>query len=102
STNRGAAVMAVGAKVIIMADTANPSPGLAPSDYQLMADSFDLVVDPMEKTNFGDVSDLDANGKVVVLYTRTVNELTPANSGGGFVGGLTAPRDLFPQTDQGN
>src|SRR5439155_4055516 len=39
--------------------------------------------------------DIDGNGKVIIVYTRTVNELTPRNSSS-YIGGLTAPRDLFP------
>ena len=34
---------------------------------------------------------------VAILFTRAVNELTPANSGS-YVGGFFHPRDLFPRT----
>jgi hypothetical protein len=49
--------------------------------------------------NFGLPSDIDNNGKIVLLFTRAVNELTPANSGS-YVGGFFYGRDLFPTTAQ--
>ena len=45
--------------------------------------------------NFGAPCDIDDNGKIAILFTRAVNELTPANSPS-FVGGFFFPRDLFP------
>ena len=89
-------VEAVGAKSIVLADTANPVDGFSRTDYQRFAARFDTLVYPLDRDAFGEPSDIDTNGRVAVLFTRAVNELTPANSGA-FVGGFFHPRDLFPR-----
>ena len=73
-------VRAVGTRVIVMSDTMNPAAGLSTADYQAIADSFDTFVYPVATANFGTPADIDGNGKVIVLYTRAVNELTPSGS----------------------
>jgi Bacterial Ig-like domain (group 1) len=93
---RGFRVTAVGAKVVVLADTLNPANGFSDSDYVKFATRFDTLVYPLDVDNFGAPSDFDGNGKVAVLFTKYVNELTPANSGS-FVGGFFHPRDLFPR-----
>ena len=89
-------VEAVGTKAIVLADTANPTRGFSRTDYQRIAARFDTLVLPLDRDAFGDPSDIDGNGHVAILFTRAVNELTPANSGS-FVGGFFHPRDLFPR-----
>jgi hypothetical protein len=90
-------VEAVGSKAIVLADTANPADGFVRTDYQRFAARFDTLVYPLDRDAFGEPSDIDANGRVAILFTRAVNELTPANSGA-FVGGFFHARDLFPRT----
>ena len=94
---RGFRVTAIGAKAIVLADTLNPANGFSDADYVKFAARFDTLVYPLDVDNFGAPSDLDANSKVAVLFTKYVNELTPANSNS-FVGGFFHPRDLFPKT----
>ena len=89
-------VEAVGSKSIVLADTANPAAGFTRTDYQRFAARFDTLVYPLDRDAFGEPSDIDQNGRVAILFTRAVNELTPANSGA-FVGGFFHPRDLFPR-----
>jgi hypothetical protein len=91
-------VEAVGAKAIVLADTTNPSDGFSRSDYQRFAARFDTLVFPLDRDAFGEPSDIDANGHVAILFTRAVNELTPAGSDA-FVGGFFHPRDLFPRVE---
>ena len=93
---RGFRVKAVGAKSIVLADTLNPTNGFSDVDYVKFAARFDTLVYPLDVDNFGAPSDIDGNGRVAVLFTRYVNELTPANSPS-FVGGFFHPRDLFPR-----
>jgi hypothetical protein len=95
---RGFRVTAIGAKSIVLADTLNPANGFSDADYVKFAARFDTLVYPLDVDNFGEPSDLDANGKVAVLFTKYVNELTPANSDS-FVGGFFHPRDLFPRKE---
>jgi hypothetical protein len=92
----GFRVAAVGAKSIVLADTLNPAGGFTTADYQRFAARFDTLVYPLDVGTFGAPSDLDANGKVAVLFTESVNELTPPNASS-YVGGFFHPRDLFPR-----
>ena len=95
---RGFRVAAIGAKSIVLADTLNPAGGFTDADYAKFAAKFDTLVYPLDVDNFGAPSDLDGNNKVAVLFTKYVNELTPANATS-FVGGFFHPRDLFPKVD---
>jgi len=99
AVTRAFRVTAIGAKSIVLADTLNPKNGFTDADYVKFAARFDTLVYPLDVDNFGAPSDLDANGKVAVLFTKYVNELTPANSDS-FVGGFFHPRDLFPRSDK--
>ena len=89
-------VEAVGEKAIVLADTANPVDGFTRADYQRFAARFDTLVYPLDRDAFGEPSDIDGNARVAILFTRAVNELTPAGSGA-VVGGFFHPRDLFPR-----
>jgi hypothetical protein len=91
----GAVVKAIGTHSIVVADTNNPAGGFSDADFQRYATRFDTLVWPVDVGAFGAPSDIDANGKVVLVFTEAVNELTPANSSS-FVGGFTFARDLFP------
>jgi hypothetical protein len=93
--NRAGHVVAVSNRAIIVADDANPSGGFTSAEYASIATTFDTLVDPLDRNAFGDPTDIDGNGRVILFYTRTVNELTPANSQG-VVEGFFNPRDLFP------
>jgi hypothetical protein len=91
-----ARVMAIGTKAIILNDTLNPKPGFSTADYQRFAARFDTLVYPMDVAAFGEPTDIDKNGRIAIVFTRAVNELTPRGSTS-YVGGLTFSRDLFPQ-----
>lgn len=94
--NRTGRVMAVGDRIIVMADTMNPSGGLSAADYQAIADTFDAVIWPTITGTFGAPADIDGNGgRVIAFYTRAVNELTPPASSS-FIGGFVFARDLYP------
>ena len=99
ATNHALRVAAVGTKSIVLADTLNPSGGFTDVDYLRISARFDTLVYPLDVGAFGAPSDIDANGKVALIFTRTVNELTPA-SVNYFVGGFFNPRDLFPKVAQ--
>jgi hypothetical protein len=98
--NIGARVMAISKTAILLADTANPTTdAFTTADYQSFGTRFDTLVNPLDVDNFGQPSDIDKNGKVVILFTKEVNRLTPSNSDGSFIGGFFFERDLFPTTD---
>lgn len=86
--------------VVIFEDLNNPTGGFTAAEYQSIADEFDAQIYPTDVANFGQPTDLDGNGKVIILYTRAVNELTPANANFIF-GGFFYERDLFPRTASG-
>lgn len=94
---RIATVAAVGEHSIILADTANPRGGLTSADYRLIARTFDDIVHPVVTRYFGEPTDIDGNGRVLIFYTRAVNELTPPGSEG-YIGGFFFARDLFPRS----
>jgi len=89
-------VIATSARAIIVADTTNPPGGFSDADYARFAVAYDTLIAPVEDAAFGTPTDLDANGKVIVFFTRFVNSLTAAGASS-FVGGYFHPRDLLPQ-----
>jgi hypothetical protein len=91
-------VVALTAKSVVVADTANPIGGFTAADYQSFAATFDDIIYPLITSNFGTPADIDGNGRVLLFFTRTVNELTPADNNGSYVGGFFFGRDLFPPT----
>jgi hypothetical protein len=98
-------VVAVTDRAIVVVDTANPKTGLSASAeadlYRSFGMAFDTLVWRVDTRNFGEPSDIDGNGHVLIFYTRAVNEQTPANNNDSFVGGYFYNRDLFPKTGSG-
>lgn len=93
----GAKVVAIGTHAIILNDTLNPKNGFTTADFQRYAARFDTLVYPLDVANFGEPTDVDKNGRVAILFTRAVNELTTTRSAS-YVGGFAFSRDLFPTT----
>lgn len=92
-----ARVAAITNKAIVLADLQNPATGFTDAQYQAIGTTFDTLVDPVDEGNFGQPTDIDANGHIVLFFTETVNELTPRGSKS-YVGGFFFARDLFPIT----
>ena len=95
--HRDARVVAVTDKAIVVADMANPAGGFTDDEYRSMGVTFDTLVDPVDRAAFGDVTDIDNNGHVILFFTRAVNELTPAGASS-VVLGFFYSRDLLPKT----
>lgn len=91
-------VVALTNTAIIVADTANPAGGFTDAEYQSVGVTFDTLVDPLDRNAFGAPSDIDNNSRVLLFYTRAVNEQTPAGAGY-IIEGFFNPRDLFPRTN---
>jgi hypothetical protein len=51
-----------------------------------LADLFDNVIYPWNASVFGEATDVDRNGRVVMLFTPAVNRLTPSGSATTLVG----------------
>ena len=91
--------VAVTNKSVVVADTTNPPNGFSDADYQSIAETFDNVVDPLMTANFGAPADIDRNSRILLFFTRSVNELTPDDpDSDSYVGGFFFGRDLFPTT----
>lgn len=89
-------VVAITDRAIVVADTANPDGGFTTEEYKSIGVTFDTLVDPVDRGAFGDPSDIDNNGHVIMFFTRAVNELTNPNAGS-IVLGFFYSRDLLPK-----
>jgi hypothetical protein len=92
-------VKAIGTHAIIVEDITTPTGGFSPADYSDIAAEFDNLIYPTDVAWFGQPTDIDGDGKIVILFTPEVNKLTPASTDGGFTGGFFWPGDLFLKTD---
>lgn len=96
TNTRPGRVVAVTEHSIVVHDLANPAGGFTDAEYQEFANRFDDVVYPVDVAAFGQPTDLDGNGRVIVFFTSEVNELTPPGSSG-YVAGFFFAGDLFPR-----
>lgn len=94
---RAGRVVAITNTAIVVADTGNPAGGYSDAEYLAIGTQFDSVY-AMDTGAFGTPSDIDGNGKIILFFTRAVNELSPPNSQS-VVGGFFYARDLFPKQD---
>lgn len=99
-------IVAVTRHAIVVADTANPDGGFTDAEYESFGRAFDDIIHPVVTQNFGEPSDIDQNGRIVIFYTRAVNELTlrerqRTGSSDIVVGGFFFSRDLFPKAGSG-
>jgi hypothetical protein len=99
--NVGARVAAIGQTAYVLADTTNPAGGFTDAEYQSFATTFDTLVNPVDVQNFGQPSDIDKNGKIIILFTKEVNKETPRGSNG-VIAGFFYERDLFPTVSNGD
>lgn len=67
-----AVVRAVGEHMVVAADTASPEGGFGAADYRTLADRADAYR-PTLADYFGEPTDVDANGRVVSVFTPEVN-----------------------------
>ena len=93
-------VVAVSSRAVVVHDTANPAGGFTDTDYQRFAVTFDTLIAPVNDAAFGAPTDIDRNAKVVIFFTRAVNELTPVGASF-YYGGFFHPRDLLPRLQNG-
>lgn len=89
---------AVGESVLLVEDTAAPSGGFTDTDWARLREEFDRVVLPTDSAYFGGPADLDGNGRVIVLFTPRVNQLSPRSSAA-RLGGFFLPLDLVDSGD---
>lgn len=99
-SQRTGRIVAFSRRAVIIADTSNPQDGFSDEQYLAFAEAFDSLIYSADTQAFGEPTDIDANGRVKILFTRAVNALTPANASY-VIGGFFHPRDLFPKTVSG-
>ncbi len=85
----------VGVNSLLYIDDAAPATGLTDADIEFLGELYDRRLLDVDLDFFGEPTDVDNNGQVIVLLSPTVNKLTPRGAAGvivGFFFGL----DLFP------
>jgi hypothetical protein len=93
---RGALVVAVLPHTIVLSDVTSPAGGYTNAEMTAFGQAFEDTGYPLDVANFGEPSDIDANGRVAILFTPGVNVLS--TSPNFVIGGAFASRDLFPTT----
>ncbi len=93
--NHAARIAAVSRTAIIAVDSLAPAGGFTDTDFASFAATFDTLIFPLDTAAYGAPADLDNNGRVLIFFTQTVNQLTPRGADG-FIGGFFFSRDLFP------
>jgi hypothetical protein len=94
-----AALRYVGDNILVYIDTQAPSGfnGYSEADISSLGTLFDNEMYQIAATTFGRESDLDRNGRVIVLMSPVVNALVTAAecANTGFVAGFFYPNDLY-------
>ncbi len=86
-----------GTKCLVYADVdtlANPANNFDQIHFVQFGQAFDNQIEATNVNYFGGYSDVDGNGKVIILITPVVNRMTPPGSGG-FIAGFFLSIDLY-------
>lgn len=94
-------VRSVSAHAIIASDTMNPAGGFTTAQYDSIALEFDSIAYAADSVNFGPPTDIDGNGRVILFFTRAMNELSPPASST-ITYGQYASKDVFGTDDCNN
>ena len=94
----------VGLHVVVFQDSVDQKAGdtLKTADLDTLAAVFDTLLYPRDTSAFGRESDVDGNGKVLVLMTGKVNSLVPKGCPAGFIAGYFYGGDLIQGFSGGN
>jgi hypothetical protein len=94
-------VRSVSASAVIVSDTANPTGGFTTAQYDSIALEFDTIAYKVVSTNFGQPTDNDNNSRVILFFTRAINELSPPASST-VTQAVFASKDVFGTDDCSN
>jgi hypothetical protein len=104
----GARLVYAGNNVLIYVDTLAPANGFTSSQLNAFGAQFDQTLYPIDTTAFGPPTDVDQNGRVIMLMTPVVNALTTSSEcqNTGYVAGFFNEEDLGapasdPNSNQG-
>ena len=81
----------ISTRAIFVNDVKNPEPGYSAADYQYFGTLLDNRIYATAADYFGDATDYDENGRIIVLFTQEVNQRE------GILG-MVVSSDLFPRT----
>ena len=97
-----ARVASVSNKAILAVDTLDGPPSLlfTPAVLDSITAEFDNITFRTDSAYFGNPTDRDLNGRIILLYSGQINKLTPPGAGS-MVAGFFFAGDFFPSTDQG-
>ncbi|MDX2185101.1 MAG: IPT/TIG domain-containing protein [Gemmatimonadaceae bacterium] len=70
--------------------------GFTAAEISAMGPLLDGPMHDLATQNFGGETDIDGNGRVILLLTDAVNRLTPPPCGQGYIAGFFNPLDFFP------
>ncbi len=100
ASTRTGRVAAISNRAMVVTDVANPSGGYSDAEYADILATFDTLVFPMDTSAFGSPSNISGYGRIILFYTKGVNELTPRNANY-TIGGFFFARDLYPKKSNG-
>jgi hypothetical protein len=94
----------IGTNTLVYVDTLSPPNGFTPGQLDAFGRSIDQTFYPIDVNAFGPPSDIDENGRVIVLLTPVVNALTPAAQcqSGGYISGFFDGFDLSSSSSSSN
>jgi len=96
--NVTATVKSVGTHFVIYVDNAAPAGGFSTVQLDSLRNVFDTLLYAVDTTAFGRESDIDGNGKVIVLLSGVLNSLVTASQclSSGYVAGFFFGADIDP------
>ncbi|MDQ6827758.1 MAG: hypothetical protein M3081_02715, partial [Gemmatimonadota bacterium] len=94
----------IGSNILIYVDTLAPTDGFSPDQLNGFGQLFDQTLFPLGVNAFGPPSDIDGNGRLIVLLSPTANALTPAAqcNTNGFIAGFFDGFDLSSTSADSN
>jgi hypothetical protein len=84
-----AVVRKVGTSSVWLEDVANPGGGFTDQEFQKLASDFDQTILPEISDWFGEPTDIDGNGRIVIVISQEVNRISQAL-------GFVVSSDFFP------
>lgn len=94
-----------GSNILLYVDQATPTPpsGVADTTYARLGVQFNDDLFPIDARTFGAPTDIDGNGRTLVLFTPVVNRLTSDRAGcGSYIAGFFNGIDLVATSSRGN
>jgi hypothetical protein len=92
-----AEIEAISERAILYQDVAAPASGFTTADFTRFGTLFDDPIYDTDAQVFGEPSDVDANGRIIILFTPRVNSLTKRGESS-FIAGYFYGCDLVERT----